>query len=58
MPFYNSRPVKPPKPEHVTPELRKLRAEWYASNPAKPDWNANAEQQRAAFLTLREQRAA
>ena len=58
MPFYNSRPIAAPKPEHVTPELKQLRAEWYASNPSKPDWNANAVQQRAAFLCLRERQAA
>lgn len=56
--FYHSRPVKPPRPEQVTPALVKLRTEWYATNPSKPDWVANGEQQRAAFLTLRERQQA
>ena len=52
MASYHTTPAKPPK--QVTPALATLRAEWYAGNPAQPDWNANAVQQRAAFLTLRE----
>lgn len=54
MPSYQSRPAAAPRPEQVTPALAKLRQEWYGSNPAKPDWNATAEQQRAAWLTLRD----
>lgn len=62
MPFYNSRPVKAPAlhtmPVKQMKAILAMRARWRESNtPAKPDWASNEVQQRAAFLTLREQRA-
>ena len=57
-PVWESRTAIPTKPEHVTPELRKLREAWYASNPWRPDWQMNHEKNRGAYNLFRERRTA
>lgn len=41
-------------PTHVTPALARARRLWYASNPWRPDWQANSVALRAASDCLRE----
>ena len=50
--MYRTKPQEPPHPLLVTPELRRARERWYASNPWRPDWNAAARAQRGAHLAM------
>ena len=49
-----TRTVLPPK--IITQELRQAREKWYRQNPWRPDWDAEAVQQKAAYLCIQSSR--